>query len=307
MTLTPKGRIKRDGVVSFGDASISIFEDGISAARDRGGYEGVLRWENQFKRDVFARIVQQLNRLGWKCVIPKDYISQYSLSFARNRRDCAKGSLKGWIEVSGRSITLEMWQSVNTPNRPDHGGKYEMFKELVMPYLLRLEMERTRRKIRDYLCNVFSGYSFKKSAPSLGVNGVDAMEWVKRRVTDCWHYKPEIGRSDGENYPYNCGSADSGTVKHGHRVWFYDRKGRVNTGVAHYNINNMWWVICGRYSVENKASFYLYTSQPENLRVKKNYELRFKRLKQELDAAVKIMNFERAIILRDEIGKVKAL
>ena len=44
-----------------------------------------------------------------------------------------------------------------------------------MPYLLRLEMERTRRRIRDYLCAVFSGYRFDPKDP----------EWIASRLKDC--------------------------------------------------------------------------------------------------------------------------
>lgn len=56
---------------------------------------------------------------------------------------------------------------MNTPTRPDHGGRYESNLEACMPYVLRLEMERTRRRIRDYLCNVFSGYTFDSKSRSI--------------------------------------------------------------------------------------------------------------------------------------------
>ncbi|AZD65984.1 hypothetical protein SAMN04489802_4410 [Pseudomonas chlororaphis] len=37
---------------------------------------------------------------------------------------------------------------------------YQSDKEKHIPYLMRQEMEHTRRRIRTYLCNVFSGYYF---------------------------------------------------------------------------------------------------------------------------------------------------
>lgn len=55
--------INRTGVVSFGDASLAIWED------PKGPIQICGDWELQFKRDVFAHIVQQLNRIGWKCEI----------------------------------------------------------------------------------------------------------------------------------------------------------------------------------------------------------------------------------------------
>ncbi len=75
-------------------------------------------------------------------------------------RWCSKGDLKADLKVSGRSITFEMFQNVNAPDRPDHGGRHQSNKEFHMPYVMRLEMERTHRKIRDYLCAVFTDYKF---------------------------------------------------------------------------------------------------------------------------------------------------
>ena len=99
--------IQRTGVVYFGDASLSVWEDGIAAALKAGGLDAVDAWKLEFKRGVFARIVQQLNRFGWTCEIPEDYIKKYSTSFARNFRRCHKGELKGWLEITGRCINFE--------------------------------------------------------------------------------------------------------------------------------------------------------------------------------------------------------
>ncbi|SAL26146.1 hypothetical protein AWB73_01990 [Caballeronia turbans] len=60
MTIT-KGRIAREGKIVFHDAELRIWEEGIMAARHAGGWAGEQKWEREFKRDVFARIVQTLN------------------------------------------------------------------------------------------------------------------------------------------------------------------------------------------------------------------------------------------------------
>ena len=66
------GQIDRTGLVCFGDASVSIWEEGIKSARDAGGPKGAEDWERQFKkREVFARVIQMLNRLGWTCTLPE--------------------------------------------------------------------------------------------------------------------------------------------------------------------------------------------------------------------------------------------
>jgi hypothetical protein len=301
-----KGRIEREGAVNFGDASIAIWEEGISAARAQSGHAGEQAWEKQFKREVFRRIVQMLRRLGWTCAVPE--ISQHDVKHyggnvarwaAERRRLCAKGDLKANLEISGRCIKLDMFQNVNAPDRPDHDGRYQSNKEQHMPYLLRLEMERARRRIRDYLCNVLTGYVFREPEPKRGPNGLTALEYIQADVRSCWHYNKALDRRSGEDSCGNNRSADGAHVKHGARVWFADYKGRICTGTAFYNINNMWWVITGRYEARNVASFEIYTRCPENLRVKRNAARRRKRLEAELNSAVKAMKFERAALLRD--------
>ena len=297
--------IQRTGVVSFGDASLSVWEDGIAAALEAGGLDAADAWKLEFKRGVFARIVQQLNRLGWTCEIPEDYIKTYSTSFARNFRRCHKGELKGWLEITGRCINFEMWQGVNTPTRPDHGGRYESNKEAIMPYVLRLQMERTRRRLRDYLCNVMDCYTFDTKRRSIYLKPLErtAMDSIQAHYDESSHFKG-VGWDKRKAEPGMAGnlmSADGVMLDHDQRVWFFDRKGRINTGVAYYNINNMWWVVTGRYDYTNEACFELYTSLPENFRAKRNTRQRRKRLEGELSKAIKAMDFERAATIRDLI------
>ncbi len=292
------GRIERTGRVNFGDASLSIWEEGISSARAVGGHKGAQKWEQEFKRDVFARIVQTLRRLGWACVVPDEYIKQYSLSFARDRRSCTKGDLKGWLEISGRCIRFETWQSINTPTRPDHGGKYESNKEGVMPYLLRLEMERTRRRIRDYLCNVFTEYKFEPPAPKLGINGVTALEYAAHSRRTSGHYVAELDRARISNTSQGF-SADGFPLENGTMVYAEDYHGRVICGAAFYSLNGNWQVVTGRYNVTYAWHTAIWVNCPGDPRIKRNARQRRKRLESELSKAVAAMNFERASILRD--------
>lgn len=295
-------QINRTGVVSFHDASLHVIEEGISDARKAGGHAAATDWEKKFKHEVFARIVQQLNRIGWKCVVPEQMIKEYSLAFAQSHRYCVKGDLQADLSVSGRCIELKMFQSVNCPTRPDCNGRYESNKEQVMPYLLRLEMERTRRRIKNYLCSVFDNYTFKADradgrSNKCGFMHRTALDWIAGCYETSWHFKGDLSRYEISSG--NRKSADKQNLEHGQRVFFYDHKGRINTGVAYYNINNMWWVATGKYSVTNKACFELFTALPENARVKRNEKLRNKRLQSEMAEAIQQMAFERAAILRD--------
>lgn len=282
--LTPKGQIQREGSVSFCDASISIWEEGIPQE-----WKAKVAWELAFKRQVFARIVQTLNRIGWTCEVPEDYIKQYSLSFARQYRFCHKGELKGWLELSGRVIRFEMWQGVNTPTRPDHGGRYESNKEGCMPYLLRLEMERTRRRIRDYLCNVFSGYVFEPKNRSYDFKPllVTAIDRIKGK-SDRWMSEPDC---------YHSKSADGHQLQNGMRVYFYDYHGRMGTGIA-YCDGGMWDLVTGKWDWARKCNSELYVRCPGDPRIKKNDRLRRQRLEDLMGKAIKAMDFKRAEVLK---------
>jgi hypothetical protein len=173
-----------------------------------------------------------------------------------------------------------------------------------MPYLRRMEMERTRRKIRNYLCNVFAGYEFKTERcdgrmQKVGPKHLTAMEWLKGCYETSWHFKGDLSKYEIQDS--NRKSADGSLINHGQRVWFFDYKGRAATGIAYYNINCMWWVITGKYDYTNEASFELFTTPPENIRVKRNTRRRRQRLEGELSKAIKTMNFERAALLRNII------
>lgn len=300
---TPKGQIDRTGVVNFGDASVSVWEEGISAARNADGYAGEKAWCLAFKRQVFARIVQTLHRIGWTVAQWED--AERYKAIAANHRTCSKGELKGELDVSGRSITFKMWQGVNTPTRSDHGGRYESNLEACMPYVLRLEMERTRRRIRNYLCNVFSGYTFDSKSRSIYRKPLEktAMERIEERYAESCHFKGDMAaylKCNGyEDLPsYNRTSSDGKLLEHGQRVWTTDWHGRWIEGTALYNINSMWWVVTGRYDYTNKSASELRTTPPENPRVKQNQRQRRKRLEGLMADAVKVMDFDRAKVLK---------
>jgi len=86
-------QINRTGTIHFGDASFSIFEEGLG-----GTLQERDNWGREFKREVFTRIIQQLNRLGWT-VGPWEDAAHYK-AIANNHRSCNKGPLRGELEVS---------------------------------------------------------------------------------------------------------------------------------------------------------------------------------------------------------------
>lgn len=287
--------VARTGTLNCYDSSISIWEDGISAARASGGIAGVNTWERKFKRDVFARIIQTLNRLGWT-VGPWDQAEQYKC-IALNHRTCSKGDLKGQLEISGRCIKFEMWQDV-TPSENRNGGRYDFNKAARMPYLLRIEMERTRRRISNYLCNVFTDYTLKPCDPKIGINGVTALEYAAHGRRTSGHYVPALDRAKIPNGGQDK-SGDGYPLENGTSVYAIDRYGRVVTGVAFYSLNDNWQVVTGRYSLIHVSHKQIFVKSPGNVRVKRNDRARRTRLEGEMQKAIISMKFERAAQLRD--------
>ncbi|MDM7104110.1 hypothetical protein QUH18_26730 [Klebsiella pneumoniae] len=289
-------QVKRNGEIRLGDARLCVWEDPESTGDT---------YERGFKRDVFRRIVQTLNRLGWLVVIPQEKIESYGGDFAHRFRYCTKGDLKADLSLCGRVIELEFFQNVNAPDRPDHEGRYQSDKEKHMPYLMRLEMLRTRNKIATYLTNVFDGYAMAEPRANwsdIGPGKLTNMDVIKADYRANWHYD-----GNWEDYlkknPHmisgrNCISAEGQQLEPGKRVWWFDWKGRIMTGTAWYHINNMWYVTWGRYGISNIASFELYISLPENPRMKRNERLRRRKLEGLMGDAVTKMDYLRAYQLK---------
>lgn len=299
MTAT-KGRIDREGAVSFGEARIDVWEEGLNP---RMTWDERVAWERKFKHDVFKRIIQTMNRLGWRVG------SQHHIHTHDNARYCIKGDLKADLQICGRHIELEFFQSVNTPTRPDHEGRYESNKEACMPYLVRLEMQRTRNRIRDYLINVFTGYTFKP--PGISSPNPDPLayfndkwdgEYEKRRGVHRFKRGPDGWPSEDELGSWDRKDRDGTLLNQGDERCMRDRNGRLLRGKVYGGINGMWMMVYGPgqrdHTHENAKAFFMYRPG-ETPRKLASAELRRKRLEQELKKAVASMNFLRANTLKN--------
>ncbi|MFX1675171.1 UvrB/UvrC motif-containing protein [Paraburkholderia sp. A2WS-5] len=307
MPLT-KGRIERTGRIVFHDASLHVWEEGLMDARKAGGWEAEQQWERQFKRDVFARIVQMLNRLGWTVM------EQKRIFTSNNSRYCRKGDLRADIKLCGRHIEFDMFQNVNAPTRPDHGGRYEFNQESLMPYLMRLEMERTRTRIRDYLCNVFTGYEFEP--PKVKSPNPDPLayfndswdgEYEKKRGIHRFKRGADGWPSEHEINSWSRKDKDGALLNHGEVRWMRDRKGRVIRGRVYGGINGMWLFVYGPgerdHTHEPAGRFFTYRAGETS---RKQFDARESRnrIERDLAIAVKTMRFERAAVLRDVLVKL---
>lgn len=299
-------QIERTGKINLGPASLSVVEEGAYNVRD---YKVQKAWERDYKNQVFKRVVWMMRNIGWICTMPEvdpEDKKRYGFGIAeescRRKRFCQKGNLKADLEMSGRSITLKFFQSINTPDRADHEGRYQRDLEKHMTYLMRLEMQRTRNRITQYLCNVFTDYHLNPEyfGPLVvGPTGLTALEWKDHNTRKSGHYNAELGHA---RISMKCSETarDGGTIKHGAIVWYKDwRTKRIFQGTAYYDLNTAWYLVSGKYGNAVVHTHDIYTIQPANLRERMSHDEREKRLNSEMNKAVKDMRFERAAQLRD--------
>lgn len=245
-----------------------IYDTKISISVDvKGGIYG--EWEKQFIKNLMNPIADLLKQLNFK-LQKQDYIFNYP-----QNKYGRKGDLRLDLKQMGRSIDLEFFQNVNAPNRPDHGGRHEFNKMELMPYLMKKEVLRVFNHVIRYLTEntqiVASEKRKTRASVGPGFGQITVEEWMAIHA----------GQHDnGLHYEYNCTSADKQVLASGDRVYFYDRKGRIRTGIARYNINNMWWVITGKYNFTNEGGSDLYKTCPGDVRIKENKGSRKRKLSQ---------------------------
>lgn len=299
-------QIERTGKINLGTASLSVVEEGSYNVRD---FKIQKAWERDYKNQVFKRVVWMMRNIGWTCTMPivdpedkKRYGFGIAEESCRRKRFCQKGDLKADLEMSGRSITLKFFQSINTPDRADHEGRYQNDLEKHMTYLMRLEMQRTRNRITKYLCNVFTDYHLNDEhfGPLVvGPDGMTALEWKDHNTRKSGHYNAELGHARIHS-KCNETARDGGIIKHGATVWYKDwRTKRIFQGTAYYDLNTAWYLVSGKYGHSVVHTNDIYTIQPINLRDRMSHGDREKRLNSEMNKAVKEMRFERAAQLRD--------
>lgn len=297
-------KVTREGKIVLHDASLTIWEEGLGGSNQEHN-----AWEALFKKQVFDKMVWLLRKLGWKTEIDAedfaDTKARHGLKFAQKwtsrTRLCSHGDLKGEISVSGRCIEFKMWQGVNTPTRPDHGGKYESDKEAVMPYLLRLRMERTRRRMCEYLMHVIDGYVVEDKSPRatrVGPGGMTALDAVLNSMKASAHYREELGRASF-GMDINNLSRDKQRLENGMRVYSKDWYGRMICGVAYYQLNDRWYLVTGKYDYTCVNARDVFVGNPGDLKIKRNERRRRDRLENELAKAIKTMNFKRAEVIKN--------
>lgn len=246
--------------------------------------------DSSFHAEVFAPLIKAMRARGW-AIGADPRIKKHYRSLSPSHRLAARGNLRASIEITGRVVRIEYWADT-WPLDNRHGRRYDFGKLTRMEYLDRLRVRLEMSRVVAWLGTI-APVSVKTDEPV----GLPAIQRIERRYAESCHTDKKLGRPVCK-HSYNGMSRDSQSIEHGSTIWFADRKGRIGRGTAYYNINNMWWVVCGAYTLLNLSSSEIYCKAPQDLRTKQNTRQRRGRIEEELALAVRRMNYRRAEVLK---------
>lgn len=261
--------------ISIHDSHIGIWQDD---ARDE-----------TFRSEVYAELIRRMRGRGWS-IRRNPEIHQRHRCISADYRDGARGTLRCAIEIHGRNVKVEFWSAASKQSN-QNGRRYDFDKMKRMPKLDRLRVELEFRRIIAWLETIAPVKVERRDEQDM-----PAMARIEKGYAKSWHKDKDLGRPVC-NYDSNRKSADGLMLEHGQTVWMPDYHGRILRGTTFYNINNMWWVIAGG-RLFNKACFEIFSAMPADLRRKRNDRARRRRLEEELQVAVRRMNYLRAQILK---------
>ncbi|MBW6524463.1 UvrB/UvrC motif-containing protein [Sphingomonas sp. RHCKR47] len=217
------------------------------------------------------------------------------------------GVLSFHAEASPIGCKVEFYQDVVTVNC--NGGRYDFDKRQKMPYLIGKAFEAAVRAARAHL--VGRGFSERRKLTSpiadplayfnqMWDGDFEQRSGIHRfkRGDDGWPTEKELASWRG--------ASDEPRIEQGSVWYFRDRGGRLARGRCYGGINGMWTVIYGPGSRDftSKARFELFQCSPAAARRREVPAKRgIDRLQHELRSAVSAENFERAIVLRDNLRK----
>lgn len=245
-----------------------------------------------FRSEIFEGLLRQMKARKWKVTADPEVLKRHRC-ISPNYRVASRGELRAEISICGRHIELKLWAETWPIDNPN-GHRYDFGKRDRLRYLDRLRVVLEFRRIEAWL-RTFCAVTVtdRNLTIRVGRGGLTALEAIEANYATSWHSDKALGRpicwSD-----YNAKSSDGALIEHGATVWFKDHGGRIGRGTAYYHINNMWWVVSGRWARRNLGSHEIFVHQPADLRRKRNDRLRRERLERELARAIRLSNFRRA-------------
>lgn len=212
------------------------------------------------------------------------------------------GELKFQSEYYPAGGKFEFYQDVVYENR--NGGFYDFDKLEKMPYLIRLRLQLTQRKIRALLLGEgLHEIHYKPKSPNPDPLAYFNAKWdmgEMARGEMRFDRGPDGWPSEKELQSWSRTDRDGNTVCHGDIRYFRDWKGYLRRARVYGGINGMWMCIYGpgRRDHTHLHVRELFTCSPAQV-PRKVHPDRKNKLERQLRDAVATQNFERDIIVRD--------
>ncbi|MFW1108400.1 hypothetical protein ACEWA7_20375 [Vibrio parahaemolyticus] len=290
---------RRKGKICISDAKIRVNDD-------TGDFKNGFDAEPILKAKIVLRLVAYLKSQGWAFHVPYDdyaWLEENSSShgvkkkgrpkFAEKHRKGIKDGLEVEICASGVGVDIEFWENVVDHTADNsHGGRHIFDKESKMPYRQLCRLRATKLKIINFLTK-YHDYTLMDNAHPLFPKRQTGIDLVQKSYDESWHRDgSDIWNQSLQGIcEYNARSADGNQIEHGSMVWTRDYKERWVYGRAMYNINNMWWILSGKWDRYNKANFEIYTSKPADLNVRVSREKATRSLESKIKSAVDKKDF----------------
>lgn len=256
---------------------------------------------------MYSEIVKMLRANGWKVRGSKrgdsGYISdRWDYAYSNHLQIRIQKSIMSDRLRMNSHFEFEIFQELTKPDHPS-GGVYVNDRFEKMPYILKVRTRLTLYKIAMIFKN--HGVDINPEDSRVFPKLATAKDSIIRNHERSFDKKPYDFNADYKpkvNY-YRGESKDKKEIVHGSQVWFYDRKGRLNKGIAYYNNGSMWWVVTGKFDYDNLSHHSILINKPEKIRKKENKRISNESLQRELSSAIERMDYLRAHTLKQIIFK----
>lgn len=207
--------------------------------------------------NIFSSCIQYMGSRGW--VVAKDpEIEKRYKTLSKYHRYAAKGLLECNIEIMPIGIHFQFYQNVNTKN--NYGGKYDLNKLEMMPYLIRQQFINETNKLMAYVSDLQNAPIKEQQEPDNAVDKIiysfQTTSFYRNKITTLAEIVETMSDYD---HKFNSTDRDGKKIECGQIKYFRcEYTGRIYRGEVWHHINNMWWVIVNRTTRRNIASFHLF-------------------------------------------------
>lgn len=255
---------------------------------------------------MMKSISSMLSKNGWSIHTPfEDHLDvkeRHGVEFWRSRASKFRKGINGGLEVElyvcGCHLEVKFFENVNDHSEDNrNGGKYIFNKESKMPYLLRMMTKLAKIKITSHLLEHYNVAKFSRRNEPVFTPQIK-IDIINKRISESPHYRKELDRADYSDY--NRTSANGTLLEEYQTVYTRDHNGRWCVGYTRYSLNYNWYVITGRHDSVMNGCGSIHTDKPEDLRTRDTGNRR-RRLEQVMAKAVKLMDFDKAKVIKSQL------